>query len=156
MSATTFLTNAAAARAPQAAEKPVGGSPGDRYLLALLEAQRGLRAATKALVARAANADGDETRYIAIQEGMIDADYLKLSAMVTAYLSNGTVMTPISQEELDMVRALLERISGYTATLIKASQIVGDVAAILATFSAPAEPAEPAKPASDADLSEFI
>lgn len=130
-----FLTHAFNDRAGQDDSPPLPTSSGELYLVALLETQSGLRAGSKALVARAAAAGADETRYIRIQEGLIDADYLRVAAMITAYLTREEIFKPISPAELAHIRQVVERLNGYTAGLNKAADIVRAVTDMLATWT---------------------
>lgn len=138
-----FLTHSFNEHAGQEDSPPLPTSAGELYLVALLETQNGLRAASKALVARAAQAGADETRYIRIQEGLIDADYLRVAAMITAYLAREEVFKPISPDELARIRKIVERLNGYTAGLNQASDIVRAVTDMLATWT-PGRGAAPA------------
>lgn len=111
--------------------RPQPGTPGVTYLLALLDSQEALNVALDALVARAAVADAEETAYIQIQKGNIQADYLKLDAMVNAYLARQAIFTQISEQDLTAIRALLDRMQGFTATRDKASKIMAAVTELL-------------------------
>ncbi len=119
--------------AAPAAPQPTSG--GERYLLALLDSQRALDIALDALIARAAVASQEESSYIEVQKGNIKADYLKLDAMLNAYLSSQTVFKPISEQELANIRAILDRMQAFTAQKDKASAIMQAVTDLLNEWS---------------------
>ncbi|ACY33174.1 hypothetical protein [Comamonas thiooxydans] len=124
-----FPVKMAAAAAPQPT------SSGERYLLALLDSQRALDVALDALIARAAIADQEESAYIEIQKGNIKADYLKLDAMLNAYLSSQAIFKPISEQELTNIREILDRMQALTAQKDKASAIMQAVTDLLNQWS---------------------
>jgi hypothetical protein len=131
-----FLTTrraeaAAAAPADAAPTPPSPDNPNDRYLVSLLESKRALRIAMDTLTARTAYADSTETQYIHVEQGMIDADRLKLSSMVTAYLSEQAVYKPVSAEDLAGIRAIIDDLAGFSAMVTKAADIVAAVTRLL-------------------------
>lgn len=119
-----FLSSAAANQFPPLAKPPMPTAPGDLYLIGLLGMQAGLEAARKALNARAAFADADETRLILVQLGLIQSDYVMLDAMITAYLSSSTISLKISQERLERIRATVDQLQGLIADRDNVRRIV--------------------------------
>lgn len=111
--------------------KPVPTDSGDLYLMGLLEKQRGLNVAKDALLQRAGMADADETRYIEIQLGLIDADFLQISALVTSYLESSTVFKTITTQGLAEIRKIVEQLQGVAAAREKAADIVQLVTRLL-------------------------
>ena len=128
---TGFATPAFADDAASKDGPPAPSSPGETYLLALLATQSALNAALNALTARAGEADAEETAYITIQRGLIQADYLKVDSQIGVYLSNQTIFKLMSQKELDAIREILNRIQSFTAKRDKASAIVDAVTELL-------------------------
>jgi hypothetical protein len=118
-----------------AAAAPQPTSDGERYLLALLDSQRALDVALDALIARAAVASQEESAYIEVQKGNIKADYLKLDAMLNAYLSSKAIFKPISDQELANIRAILDRMQAFTAKKDKASAVMQAVTDLLNEWS---------------------
>lgn len=114
---------------------PVPMSPGETYLLGLLDSKRALQGALNALIARASVADSSETEYIEIQKGNIKADYLKLNSMVTAYLTANTIFKPIDDTDLKAIRAIIDRLQGFTAKKEKATEIMKAVTELLTQWS---------------------
>jgi len=111
--------------------KPVPTDSGDLYLMGLLEKQRGLNVAKDALSLRVGMADADETRYIEIQLGLIDADFLHISAMITSYLESSTVFKAITTDGLAQIRKIVEQLQGVAAAREKAADIVQLVTRLL-------------------------
>lgn len=126
-----FLSTAANNKGLAAATPPMPTSPGSLYLIGLLAKQDGLRVAKNALVARAAYADKDETRFINIQLGNIQSDYARISAMVTAYLSSSAIAQPISQEGLARIRATVDQLQDLVAKRDRATNILQLVTQLL-------------------------
>ncbi len=124
-----FPAKQAPAVAPQAS------TAGERYLLALLDSQRALDVALNALIARAAEADQEESAYIEVQKGNIKADYLKLDAMLNAYLSSQAIFKPIGDQELAKIRSILNDMQKFTAKKEKASAIMQAVTKLLNEWS---------------------
>lgn len=120
---------------PVAVAAPQPTSEGERYLLALLESKRALNVALDALIARAAVASGEESAYIEIQKGNIKADYLKLDAMLKAYLSSRVVFKAFSDEDVVKIRGILDRIQAFRAQKEKASEILAAVTELLNEWS---------------------
>ena len=136
--ATTGFATLAFANGPVSAgdTPPAPNSPGDTYLLALLATQKALKAALDALSARASVADAEETDFIDIQKGLIKADYLKIDSQIGAYLSNQTIFKAITEQELKLIREILNRIQSFTAKVNKASAIVDAVTELLNKWNA--------------------
>lgn len=130
-----FQAKVPAAGDPVAVAAPQPTSEGERYLLALLESKRALNVALDALIARAAIASGEESVYIEIQKGNIKADYLKLDAVLKAYLSSRTVFKPFSDEDVVKIRGILDRIQAFRAEKEKASEILAAVTELLNEWS---------------------
>lgn len=114
---------------------PKASTAGERYLLALLDSQRALDVALSALIARAAEADQEESAYIEVQKGNIKADYLKLDAMLNAYLSSQAIFKSISDQELANIRSILEDMQKFTAKKEKATAIMQAVTKLLNEWS---------------------
>lgn len=131
----TFQANIPAADDPGAFVDPQPTSEGERYLLALLESKRALNVALDALIARAAVSSGEESAYIEIQKGNIRADYLKLDAMLKAYLSSRAVFRTFSDEEVVRIRAILDRMQAFRAQMENASEILAAVTELLNEWS---------------------
>lgn len=127
-------TDNKAKAAAQSAPPPSSAAEGERYLTALLETQQGMRSALRILAARAAIASADEARYIELKEGLIEADYLELDAMVAAYLSHSTIIRRITPAELGQIRSNIHRIQSLVAEINTAQQIVQAVTALLGTW----------------------
>ncbi|WP_343629984.1 hypothetical protein [Roseateles sp.] len=114
---------------------PRASTAGERYLLALLDSQRALDIALSALIARAAEADQEESAYIEVQKGNVKADYLKLDAMLNAYLSSQAIFKPISDQELTNIRSILDKMQKFTAKREKAAAIMQAVTDLLNEWS---------------------
>lgn len=119
-----FLSSAEGNLQPPAANPPMPTSPGSLYLIGLLAKQDGLKVAKNALIARAAHAGMDETRYINIQLGNIQSDYVKIDAMVTAYLSNSTIVQGITQKGLARIREIVGQLQALVAKRDRATDIL--------------------------------
>ncbi len=117
--------------------RPIPQTPGEFYLVGLLDSQKALLAALNALKARVGKANGKETAVIETLKGNIDADYLKLDAMVGAYLSSGAIYKNIDQLELDKIRAILDRLQSQTDGKASAQKVLDAVVELLTHWSAP-------------------
>lgn len=126
-----FLTPAATNKGVAGATPPMPTSPGSLYLIGLLAKQDGLRVAKNALVARAAYADKEETRFINVQLGNIQSDYARIAAMITAYLSSSAIVQPISQQGLARIRATVEQLQDLVAKRDRATNILQLVTQLL-------------------------
>lgn len=125
-----FLTTSRAA-ATVVGTPPEPPGEGDLYLVSLLESQRALRIALDALGARAGLTDSTETKYIHVEQGMIQADQQKLNAMVSAYLATQTVYKAVTAADLSSIRAIIDDLAGFSAQRDKATRIVEAVTRLL-------------------------
>ncbi|XLZ71298.1 hypothetical protein ABT364_04850 [Massilia sp. SR12] len=126
-----FLSTNANSKGLAGATPPMPTSPGSLYLIGLLAKQDGLRVAKNALLARAAYADKDETRFINVQLGNIQSDYARIAAMITAYLSSSAIVQPISQQGLARIRATVEQMQDLVAKRDRATNILQLVTQLL-------------------------
>lgn len=137
-----FLSTAESNKALAPATPPMPTSPGSLYLIGLLAKQDGLKVAKNALVARAAHADKDETRFINVQLGNIQSDYAKIEAMITAYLSSSAIVQPISQKGLAQIRAIVEQLQDLVAKRDRATNILQLVTQLLNEWDGQGEAAD--------------
>lgn len=135
-----FLSTLAENQEVPVAKPPMPSSPGSLCLIGLLALQDGLDEARKALNARAAYADADETRHIRIQMGLIQSDYVKIDAMITAYLSSSTITMAIDQNALVKIRGIVEQLQGLNAQRERVTDIVNLVTRLLNGWKSPTRP----------------
>jgi len=116
---------------------PMPTSPGSLYLVGLLAKQQGLTVARNALNARAAVADADETQQIGVQLKMIQSDYVKIDAMITAYLATSTIYRAISKEGLTRIRSIVEQLQGLVAKRNTVTEVIILVTQLLNEWDGP-------------------
>jgi hypothetical protein len=124
--------DAAAAAAPA---RPQPQSASECYLLGLLDTENALEAALNALIARSANASGDETEFIRVSKGNVQVEYAKVDAAITAHLSGQMTFEPITDAQLQDIRGVLDRLQAFTAQRDKATAIVKAVTDLMKNWN---------------------